>query len=183
MKVVAVIGSLRNGNTAKMVEVASEQFGVANVQIINLAKISMNFCTGCLYCDTEKKCCIRDDMSNLQNDIGDADAYIFASPVRWSLMSGEMKTFFDRLNPFATMGTLVGKKAILFVVGQSESESDDSFSIDAGMKSMEFFCENAGIEVVDEVKAFGCLEENDIIGSNYLADCRNAADKLKSCLL
>ena len=109
MKVMAVIGSIRRGNTMKMIQAACSVFASNEVQVIDLAQINMNFCTGCLYCDETKKCCIDDDMSKIMDNISSADAYIFASPVRWSLLSGEMKTFFDRLNPFATLGTLSEK--------------------------------------------------------------------------
>lgn len=182
MKIVAVIGSIRRGNTMKMVETACSIFKADDIKIIDLAHIKLNFCTGCLYCDETKKCCIDDDMSNLMDDIANADGFIFASPVRWSLLSGEMKTFFDRLNPFATLGTLSEKKCIILTAGQSCEGSDDATSIDAGLKSMEFFCENAGIEVVDSVKAYGCLEENDFINSQYVELCHLAAEKLKSTL-
>lgn len=182
MKVVAVVGSIRRGNTLKMVETACSKFLPEEIDIIDLGKIKFDFCTGCLYCDEAKKCNIDDDLSKLMDKIEEADAYIFASPVRWSLLSGEMKTFFDRLNPFATVGTLNGKKCILLTVGQSETESDDALSIDMGLKSMEFFCENAGIEVIDEVKAYGCLAENDITGSFYLEKCNKAAENLKNSL-
>ena len=182
MKIVAVVGSIRRGNTLKMVEVACSLFSSDEVKVIDLAHIKMEFCTGCLYCDDAKRCNIDDDMTNLMDEIADADAFIFASPVRWSLLSGEMKTFFDRLNPFATLGTLSEKKCILLTVGQSEEDSDDAFSIDAGLKSMEFFCENAGIEVVDSVKAYGCLEEDGIESSPYIKACYAAAQKLKEIL-
>lgn len=182
MKVVAVVGSIRRGNTLKMVQASCSKFLPEEIDIIDLGKIQFNFCTGCLWCDETQKCNIDDDLSDLMDKIEEADAYIFASPVRWSLLAGEMKTFFDRLNPFATVGTLNGKKCILLTVGQSEKESDDAFSIDLGLKSMEYFCENAGIEVVDEVKAYGCLTENDIANSSYLEMCCIAAEKLRSSL-
>lgn len=182
MKIVAVVGSIRRGNTLKMVEAACSPFSSDEVKVIDLAHIKMGFCTGCLYCDDVKRCNIDDDMTNLIDEIANADAFIFASPVRWSLLSGEMKTFFDRLNPLATLGTLNEKKCILLTVGQSEAGSDDASSIDAGLKSMEFFCENAGIEVVDSVKAYGCLEEDSIENSPYIKACYVAAQKLKEIL-
>lgn len=182
MKIVAVVGSIRRGNTLKMVEAACSPFSADEVKVIDLAHIQMEFCTGCLYCDDTQKCNIDDDMTNLIDEIAEADAFIFASPVRWSLLSGEMKTFFDRLNPFAAVGTLSGKKCILLTVGQSEEDSDDAFSIDAGLRSMEFFCENASIEVVDSVRAYGCLGEDSIENSPYIKACYAAAQKLKESL-
>lgn len=183
MKVVAVVGSIRRGNTLKMVQASCSRFSSDEIDIIDLGSIKFSFCTGCLYCDETQHCCIDDDLSKLMDKVAEADAYIFASPVRWSLLSGEIKTFFDRLNPFASVGTLSGKKCILLTVGQSEKESEDAFSIDEGLKSMEFFCKNAGIEVVDKVKAYGCLSETDISDSVYLEMCYIAADRLRSSLL
>lgn len=183
MKVVAVVGSIRRGNTLKMVQASSSQFLPEEIDIIDLGEIKFSFCTGCLYCDETQHCCIDDDLTKLMDKIAEADAYIFASPVRWSLLSGEIKTFFDRLNPFASVGTLSGKKCILLTVGQSEKESEDAFSINDGLKSMEFFCENAGIEIVDKVKAYGCLSESDIDESSYLEMCCTAAERLRSSLL
>ena len=81
------------------------------------------------------------------------------------------------------MGTLSEKKCILLTVGQSEEGSDDAFSIDAGLKSMEFFCENAGIEVIGSVKAYGCLEEDSIENSSYIKECYAVAEKLKEAIL
>ena len=182
MKIVAISGSMRKGNTLKMIEAASSAFEKEDITVINLAEMNLCFCTGCLRCDEEKKCYIEDDMEKYMDIISAADGYILASPVRWSLISGELKTFFDRLNPFAMTGELGGKKAILFVVGQSEENSEDSFSIDAGLKSLEFFCENAGIDVIETVKAYGCYDYNDINESAFLAECINAANKLKEVL-
>lgn len=182
MKIVAVIGSIRRGNTLKMVQTACASLGKNDIDIIDLSKISLQFCTGCLYCDEAKTCNIDDDMTKILDIIGAADAYIFASPVRWSLLSGEMKTFFDRLNPFATIGSLGGKKSILLTVGQSEIDGEEAFSIDAGLQSMRYFCENAGIEVVDSVKAYGCLSENDIESTPYLDMCTAAAKRLMESL-
>jgi len=182
MKIVAVVGSIRRGNTLKMVQAACASLESKDVDIIDLSKMSLQFCTGCLYCDETKTCNIDDDMTKALDAIGAADAYIFASPVRWSLLSGEMKTFFDRLNPFATTGTLNGKKCILLTVGQSETDGEEAFSIDAGLQSMQFFCENAGIEVIDSVKAYGCLSEDDIESTPYLDMCTTAAKKLAESL-
>jgi multimeric flavodoxin WrbA len=182
MKIVAVVGSIRRGNTLKMVQVACSALEQKDVDIIDLSKMTIKFCTGCLYCDETKKCNIDDDMSKVLDVISAADAYIFASPVRWSLLSGEMKTFFDRLNPFATTRTLNGRKCILLTVGQSEVNGDDASSIDAGLQSMQAFCENAGIEVIESVKAYGCLAEDDVSTTPYLDMCSIAAKKLVAAL-
>ena len=78
MKTVAVIGSIRRGNTLKMVQAACKSLNAKDVEIIDLSEISLKFCTGCLCCDNTKQCNIDDRMSNLLPIIGEADAFIFA---------------------------------------------------------------------------------------------------------
>ena len=182
MKICAVIGSLRKGNSALMVSEAVSCFERDEVEIIDLSSLKLCFCSGCLECDETQKCNINDEMTEKLNIISSADGFIFASPVRWGLISGEMKTFFDRLNPFAVSETLSGKKAILFVVGQTDEGDDVTMSIKSGMKSMEVFCDNSGIDIIDKVKAYGCLSPNDISNTNYLSLCKDAAIKLRESI-
>jgi multimeric flavodoxin WrbA len=73
-----------------MVQAACSVLDHQVMDIIDLADMTMKFCTGCLCCDEAKTCSIDDDMTKALNSIGTADAFIFASPVRWSLLSGEM---------------------------------------------------------------------------------------------
>ena len=181
MKILAIVGSARKGNSFEMVKSACSVFG-GDAHLVDLSGLDMHFCSGCLSCDETKQCNIDDDMSKLLGEIATADAFIFASPIRWSLLSGELKTFFDRLNPFATTGTLSGKKCIIFVVGQSEKDSEEAFSIDNGLASVQYFCENAGMDVVASVKAFGCLQVRNILQTDYLEECRQAARILKNSI-
>lgn len=164
MKIIAVIGSARNGNTKYMVEKILdsmvEEKGF-NIQKIHLNDVKMGFCNGCLECDKTGKCVIDDDMSEIVDDVRNADGFIFASPARWSLLSGEMKTFLDRLNPLAVREEMNGKVCVNLVVGQSEE--DDKESIILAANSLKAFCDNAGIEVVDTVMICGCYGATDII--------------------
>lgn len=165
MKILAVIGSTRNGNTKyiveKIIDGITKKNETCNVQKIHLRDIKMNFCDGCLVCDKTGKCVINDDMTKIVSNVRDADGFIFASPARWALLSGEMKTFFDRLNPLAIKEELAGKLCVNIVVGQSEE--DDKESIVLAANSLKTFCDNAGIEVVDTVIACGCYNATDIV--------------------
>lgn len=117
-------------------------------------------------------------MAGLLQKINNSDGFIFGSPARWNLLSGELKVFFDRLNPLAVPELLKGKKAVIFVVGQSEGESIDS--IKSAANSIVLFCNSAGIEVIEIVYAENCLNPNDLI-TNYpekLLECKRAAEKL-----
>lgn len=177
MKIIAIIGSMRKGNSYQMVEGivdAITEKGV-ELEVIHLKDISMSFCDGCLSCDETGKCHMEDDVSDIVTKIENADGLIFASPTRWSLLSGEMKTFMDRLNPLAVPEKLANKKAIIFVAGQTKKEDDDSIMIAAS--SIESFCINAGIDVVDKVLAYDCLMEKEVNDQTLLM-CKNAAINL-----
>jgi multimeric flavodoxin WrbA len=183
MKIIAIVGSIRRGNTYTMVEAGCQQLKDCDVELIHLKDISINICDGCLKCDETATCHIDDDMSDLVQRIKHADGFIFGTPSRWSLLSGELKVFFDRLNPLAVPELLAGKKAIVFAVGQSKGEDIETIKLAA--ESVKHFCDNAEIEVIDTVIASDCLQPEDLITKHVdiLDECRKSADKLFSSLL
>lgn len=177
MKVIAIIGSMRSGNSYSMVRSVEDTIVNKGVELetFHLRDISMSFCDGCLTCDETGECHLNDDMSIIVKKIKESDGLIFASPTRWSLLSGELKVFMDRLNPLAASDALSGKKAIIFTVGQTKKEEDNSISI--ATESIVSFCENSGIEVVDKVSAFECLMENEV-NLEISKKCIEATDRL-----
>lgn len=70
-----------------------------NVKKINIREIELKFCIGCMSCMTSGKCVINDSMNSLYEPIKNADVLVFATPVYYYEMSGQLKTFLDRLNP------------------------------------------------------------------------------------
>lgn len=180
MRILAVAGSMRDGNTKRMIDEAVNHIHnmkYVNVKKVHLKDISMQYCNGCLMCDETGTCFWDDDMKHIADDVRNIDGFIFASPARWSLLSGEMKTFLDRLNPLAVNDELRGKKCVIFVVGQSEE--DDSQSIQTAAKSISDFCNNAGIDVVGTVIACGCYASDDISNKNECIEkCRRMSQRL-----
>lgn len=69
------------------------------VEFINLKDKNINFCKGCSACQRTLKCVIRDDMDELIEKVKNADVLIFATPIYFYEMSGQLKTFLDRCNP------------------------------------------------------------------------------------
>lgn len=180
MRVVALIGSARDGNTKAMVtEACAALKNHATVDIFHLGRAGQPaFCDGCLSCDESGACHLADSMSAWTQKVAEADALIIGSPARWSLLSGELKTFFDRLNPLAVPEGMKGKKAIIFAVGQSSEDHGESVTM--AKDSIAHFCDNAGIDVIDSVVAYDCLNEGDIQTKHpeKLDACRHAAEKL-----
>lgn len=70
-----------------------------NVEKISLVGKTINFCKGCLNCQITKQCVIKDDAVSITEKILHADAIVFATPIYYYEMSGQMKTLLDRANP------------------------------------------------------------------------------------
>lgn len=183
MRVVAVVGSNRRGNTYAMVEAACHAMPDLDVELLHVKDLLDAMCDGCLTCDVTGECHIGDEMTRTVTSVREADGFIFGTPARWGLLSGELKVFFDRLNPLAVPEQLNGKKALILAVGQCEG--DEALSIRQAADSVETFCENAGIEVVERVIAEGCTKPTDAIERHpeILEQCRTAARKLSEVLL
>lgn len=69
------------------------------VTLISLTGKDIHSCTGCLACQKTGKCVIHDDMNDMQEIVRTSDVLVFATPIYYYEMSGQMKTFLDRLNP------------------------------------------------------------------------------------
>lgn len=181
MKILGIVGSKRMGNSYAMVNAAVAGLENCEVELVHLNK-DFNLCDGCLICDEKGKCKFEDYVSPLVEKVSNSDGFIFASPARWGLLSGELKSFFDRLNPLAVPQKLKGKKAIIFTVGQCEGEEAESIKLAA--ETIRYFCDNAGIEVVDIVIAEGCMNSNDVINNNpqILDICKEKTLKLLDSL-
>lgn len=101
-KVVIISSSLRTGSNSEILarEAARGAAEAGNeVEFISLKDKDIRFCKGCLACQKTMKCVIRDDMNDLIEKIRTADALIFATPIYYYELSGQLKTFLDRCNP------------------------------------------------------------------------------------
>ena len=68
------------------------------VQKVSLRKKTIGFCTGCFACQKNGSCIIRDDAVEIVRQMHDADVIVFATPIYYYEMSGQMKTLLDRAN-------------------------------------------------------------------------------------
>lgn len=101
-KVLIISTSLReNGNSetlAKSFAKGAESAG-NTVETIGLSKKNIEFCNACLACLPTHRCVKKDDMENIVTKMKDAEVLVFATPIYFYGMSGQMKTFLDRTNP------------------------------------------------------------------------------------
>ena len=69
------------------------------VEFISLRGKTLNFCRGCFVCQEKQRCVIRDDGDLICQKALTADVLVFATPIYYYEMSGQLKTLLDRLNP------------------------------------------------------------------------------------
>lgn len=69
------------------------------VEVISLRGKNIAFCRGCLACQTLGRCVIDDDAVAITEKMQHADVIVFATPIYYYEMSGQLKTLLDRLNP------------------------------------------------------------------------------------
>ena len=99
--VVVISSSLRiNSNS----EILAKEFVKGaeknnNVELIDLKDYKINYCKGCLACQNTGKCVIDDGVKDILNKVKNADVVVFASPIYYYSISGQLKTLLDRLNP------------------------------------------------------------------------------------
>lgn len=70
-----------------------------SVEKISLYDKTIGFCKGCLACQKTGRCVIYDDADVIVGKMLNADVLVFATPIYYYEMSGQMKTMLDRANP------------------------------------------------------------------------------------
>ena len=68
------------------------------VEVISLRGKNIAFCRGCLACQTLGRCVIDDDTVAITEKMQHADVIVFATPIYYYEMSGQLKTLLDRAN-------------------------------------------------------------------------------------
>ncbi|MCQ2441913.1 MAG: flavodoxin family protein [Oscillospiraceae bacterium] len=100
-KIVVISTSLRAGSNsdqlAKAFAKGAEDAG-NQVTYLTLKNKNIQFCRGCLACQQTGVCVIQDDAIAVEQQVLGADVVVFATPIYYYEMSGQMKTLLDRMN-------------------------------------------------------------------------------------
>jgi multimeric flavodoxin WrbA len=121
MKIVVLMGSPRKGNTFRACEEFREHLQKicpAEFEYVWLKDAHIEPCKGCFVCfpHGEDKCPHRDDdVQVIEQKMLDADGVIFASPVYSGNVTGQMKTFIDRISYTGHRPRFFDKKAFFIV--------------------------------------------------------------------
>ena len=105
MQVIAFNGSPRKGwNTATLLEkaLAGAASKGAATELFHLYDLDFKGCKSCFGCKTKGgasygRCAVKDDLTPILASIASADAILLGSPIYFWGVSGEMKSFLERL--------------------------------------------------------------------------------------
>jgi multimeric flavodoxin WrbA len=105
MKVIAINGSPRKSwNTAQLLEkaLAGAASRGAETELIHLYGLYFRGCISCFACKTKGgksygRCAVQDDLAPVLEETLRADAFILGSPVYFGCVTGEMRSFMERL--------------------------------------------------------------------------------------
>lgn len=103
MKILAICGSPRKGNTYSVLKSIQENYPGIDIKLLKLSEMNFEFCKGCYVCikKGEDKCPVQDDRDLIIQEMMEADVIILASPVYSHMVSAPMKNFFDRFGFYA----------------------------------------------------------------------------------
>ena len=68
------------------------------VKLVSLKEKTIGFCKGCLACQKLGHCVINDDANEITEKLLNAEVVVWATPIYYYEMSGQMKTMIDRAN-------------------------------------------------------------------------------------
>ena len=101
-KVLIVSSSPRkNGNSETLADAFANGAREAghSVETVRLREKQIGFCKGCLACLKLGHCVIQDDAVEIAAKMHGADVLVFATPVYYYSVCGQLKTMLDRANP------------------------------------------------------------------------------------
>lgn len=103
MKKVLIISTSprKDGNSDTLAQefMRGAQAADNEVEYVSLIGKDIKFCRGCLTCVNTLRCVIHDDADIIREKMLNADVIVWATPVYYYCVSGQMKTMIDRSNP------------------------------------------------------------------------------------
>ncbi|MCI6732075.1 MAG: flavodoxin family protein [Lachnospiraceae bacterium] len=172
-KVLIISTSLRGGSNsdilAKECERGAKEAG-HDVELISLKGKNIKFCIGCLACHEKGSCVLKDDAAEIVEKAREAEVIVYATPIYYYEMSGQMKTLLDRLNPL--YGAEYHFRDIYMLAVAAENEESTFAKAYNGLQGW--------VDCFEEAKLKGMVAGGGINDAN---DVRNHADVMQKAYI
>lgn len=174
-KIVVLNGSPRKtGNTSALVKAFTEGAESAGHTVMEFFLDSMNIhgCKGCFggHSGQECPCVQKDDMAKIYPAVKDCDVVVFATPLYYWNMSGQIRTAIDRLFALEEGDSNLlrgnGRSSALLMAAEGHGFEDVVLYYDHLMEHLRW--KNLG-----HILAGGNMDVGDIAGKKELDEARN----------
>lgn len=125
-KVLIISSSPRKGGNSETLAAAFAKGAQAagnQAETVYLREKRYSFCKGCFACLKLGHCVIKDDAVEIAAKMHDADVLVFATPVYYYSVSGQLKTMLDRANPLFDTDYAFTKAYLLAAAAEDEPET------------------------------------------------------------
>lgn len=171
-KVLIIKTSLRNNSNS---DILAEEFAKGakdsgnDVEVISLKDKKIRFCIGCMTCQNTKRCIFNDDAIEIADKMCEADTIVWATPVYYYSISGQMKTLIDRANSL-----YVREKKFKEVYLLATAAEDESYTPEGAIKAVQGWVDCfEGVKFKDTLFIGGVSNPNDIINHPKLKEAYN----------
>lgn len=153
----------KGGNSETLADAFSDGARSAghSVEKICLYDKTIHFCKGCLACQKTARCVIHDDADTIAQKMRTAEVLVFATPIYYYEMSGQMKTMLDRSNPL--YGSDYAFRDIYLIATAAD---EDETAMDGAIKGLEGWIscfENAALAGI--IKGLGVDAPGEVTGN------------------
>lgn len=170
-KKVLIISTSLRGNANSEILAHETERGAKDagyeVEFVTLKDKIINFCKGCLACRKVGHCVINDDANAITDKMKEADVIVWATPVYYYEMSGQMKTMIDRANALFSTGH--NFKEVYLIATAADSSKGVVQTVINGL--------NGWIACFNGVKLCGYVEAAGLEGSNEAKDNKSLMEK------
>ena len=168
-KVLILSSSLRSHSNSDALAAAFAQGAREaghDVEEISLRGKNVGFCRGCLACQRTGRCVQHDDADAIAQKLRGADVVVFATPIYYYEMSGQLKTLLDRMNPL--YGTDYAFRDVYFLSTAADEDAETPDRAVAGLTGWVVCFEKArlagtlfcgGVNDADEIQGNPALEK------------------------
>lgn len=157
-KVLIISSSMRKGNSDTLAQEFFNGCKDANhkVEKVDLRKLKINYCLGCSACQETGNCVLEDDVKDIIEKVRVSDVLVFATPIYFGNLAGQLKVLLDRFYPLYQN---VSSKKVYII---ASCYQDSKKHIDESLVSLERILEDIGnLKIEKIIYAQNCDGVND----------------------
>lgn len=168
-KVLIISTSLRNNSNSEILAHEAERGAKEaghDVEFVSLKNKEIKFCKGCMACQKVGHCIIDDDANEITEKMKNADVIVWATPIYYYEMSGQMKTLIDRANSLFASGHKFNE--VYVITSSADASNGVVQTVLNGVKGW-ISCFN-GVKLSGFVEAGGLENSADVESNKTLLD-------------